>query len=59
MTRFDARLSAKRSFSFSEMRNLAVRAGWEHLGHKKFRFARQAMWLEDVDHSRRASNERG
>jgi hypothetical protein len=46
MTRHDARLSAVRSFSFSEIRNLALRAGWKHFGHKKFRFARQAMWLE-------------
>jgi SAM-dependent methyltransferase len=46
MTRFDARLSARRSFSFSEMRRLAIRAGWENFGHKKFRFARQAIWLE-------------
>ena len=46
MTRHDARLSAVRAFSFSEMRNLALRAGWKHFGHKKFRFARQAMWLE-------------
>ena len=46
MTRFDARLSAKRAFSFAEMRELAVRAGWENFGHKKFRFARQALWLE-------------
>src|SRR5436190_7020306 len=46
MTRHDARLSAARAFSFSEMRNLALRADWKHFGHKKFRFARQAMWLE-------------
>jgi hypothetical protein len=46
MTRYDARLSAIRAFSFSEMRDLAVRAGWENFGHKKFRFARQAIWLE-------------
>ena len=46
MTRFDARLSARRAFSFSEMRQLAIRGGWENLGHKKFRFARQAIWLE-------------
>jgi 2-polyprenyl-3-methyl-5-hydroxy-6-metoxy-1,4-benzoquinol methylase len=45
MTRFDARLSAERAFSFAEMRDLAVRAGWENFGHKKFRFARQAIWL--------------
>ena len=46
MTRFDARLSAQRAFSFSEMRDLAVRAGWQNFGHKRFRFARQAIWLE-------------
>ena len=46
MTRFDARLSAQRAFSFGEMRELAIRAGWENFGHKKFRFARQAIWLE-------------
>jgi len=45
MTRFDARLSARRAFSFNEMRELAVRAGWQNFGHKKFRFARQALWL--------------
>jgi SAM-dependent methyltransferase len=46
MTRFDARLSAQRAFSFSEMWHLAIRAGWENFGHKKFRFGRQAVWLE-------------
>jgi len=46
MTRFDARLSMARAFSFSEMRDLAVRAGWGNFGHKRFRFARQAIWLE-------------
>src|SRR6266550_1831736 len=46
MTRYDARLSAIRAFSFSEMRDLALRAGWENFGHKKFPFARQAIWLE-------------
>ena len=46
MTRHDARLSAERAFSFVEMRDLALRAGWKHFGHKRFRFARQAIWLE-------------
>ena len=46
MTRHDARLSTERAFSFSEMRDLAVRAGWKNFGHKKFRFARQVVWLE-------------
>jgi len=46
MTRYDARLSARRAFSFSEMRDLAVRAGWQDFGHKKFCVGRQAVWLE-------------
>jgi 2-polyprenyl-3-methyl-5-hydroxy-6-metoxy-1,4-benzoquinol methylase len=46
MTRFDARLSAKRAFSFVEMRGLAIQADWKNFGHRKFRFARQAIWLE-------------
>jgi SAM-dependent methyltransferase len=46
MTRHDARLSAARAFSFSEMRHLASRAGWQDFGHEKFRFGRQAVWLE-------------
>ena len=45
MTRFDARLSAQRAFSFGEMRELATRAGWQNFKHKKFRFARHAIWL--------------
>jgi 2-polyprenyl-3-methyl-5-hydroxy-6-metoxy-1,4-benzoquinol methylase len=46
MTRHDARLSAVRAFSFGEMHGLAVRGGWKEFGHKKFRFGRQAIWLE-------------
>lgn len=46
MTRYDARLSAERAFSFSEMRKLAVRAGWQNFGHRRFQVARQAIWLE-------------
>jgi len=48
MTRYDARLSAVRAFSFSEMRDLALRAGWKNFGHKKFHFARQGIWLEST-----------
>jgi hypothetical protein len=51
MTRVDGRLSAARSFSFAEMRNLAKRAGWKDFSHRKFRFARQAIWLEPVGRS--------
>ena len=46
MTRTDARLSAERAFSFREFGLLAERAGWRKFRHRKFRFARQAMWLE-------------
>ena len=46
MTRFDARLSAQRAFSFGEMGELAIQAGWKNFGRKRFQFARQAIWLE-------------
>jgi SAM-dependent methyltransferase len=46
MTKHDARLSIARAFSFSEMNQLAQRAGWTNFGHKPFPFARQAIWLE-------------
>jgi len=46
MTRTDGRLSAARAFSFRELRSLAERAGWQGFSHRKFRFARQAVWLE-------------
>jgi 2-polyprenyl-3-methyl-5-hydroxy-6-metoxy-1,4-benzoquinol methylase len=46
MTKRDARLSIARAFSFSEMNQLAKRAGWTNFGHKTFPFARQAIWLE-------------
>jgi 2-polyprenyl-3-methyl-5-hydroxy-6-metoxy-1,4-benzoquinol methylase len=46
MTKYDARLSIERAFSFSEMNQLAQRAGWTNFGHKTFPFARQAIWLE-------------
>jgi 2-polyprenyl-3-methyl-5-hydroxy-6-metoxy-1,4-benzoquinol methylase len=44
MTREDGRASAARAFSFAEMHELARRADWENFGHRKFRFARQAIW---------------
>ncbi len=46
MTKNDGRVSAARAFSFAELRELARSAGWENLGAAKFRFARQAIWLE-------------
>ena len=49
MTHYDARLSAARAFSFSEFNDLARRAGWKNFGQKRFRFGRQAIWLEKID----------
>lgn len=46
MTRNDARVSIERAFSFRELDKLAQAAGWRDFGHKRFRFARQAIWLE-------------
>ncbi len=46
MTKYDGRLSAARAFSFRELEELARQASWQNFGHKNFRFARQAIWLE-------------
>ena len=46
MTREDARVSARRAFSFPELCDLARQAGWQEFGAATFRFARQAIWLE-------------
>ena len=46
MTRNDARVSVERAFSFREFAALAQAAGWREHGHRRFRFARQAIWLE-------------
>ncbi|MEO7724391.1 MAG: methyltransferase domain-containing protein [Chthoniobacterales bacterium] len=46
MTRNDARVSVERAFSFAELARLARAAGWDGFGHGRFRFARQAIWLE-------------
>jgi 2-polyprenyl-3-methyl-5-hydroxy-6-metoxy-1,4-benzoquinol methylase len=50
MTKADGRASARRAFSFQELRSLAERAGWENFRHRKFRFARQAIWLGCAEH---------
>jgi SAM-dependent methyltransferase len=46
MTREDGRTSAQRAFSFHELKHLAHNAGWQNFGAARFRFARQAIWLE-------------
>lgn len=49
MTRFDGRLSAARAFSFRELDDLARRASCKNSRHAKFKFARQAIWVEKID----------
>ncbi len=49
MTRNDARVSVERAFSFREFDALAQKAGWAGYQHRRFRFARQAIWLEAPD----------
>ncbi len=46
MTKFDGRLSIRRAFSFGEMKKLAVEAGWDGFGHRRFLMSHQALWLE-------------
>lgn len=46
MTRFDARLSVRRAFSYGELAALAHRAGWAGFGQARFPIARQAIWLD-------------
>ena len=46
MTRNDARISAARAFSYRELDELARAAGWNGYEQRRFRFARQAVWLE-------------
>ena len=46
MTKHDARMSARRAFSFDELARLAPEAGWSDFGHRRFAFGRQAIWWE-------------
>lgn len=46
MTRHDARVSAGRAFSFSELDRLAVAAGWRGFEHRRCPFFRQLLCLE-------------
>ena len=47
MTRHDGRLSMRRAFAAAEFRALAVRAGWQRFGYRRFPVARHAIWLEN------------
>src|ERR1700733_11895755 len=55
MTKFDARLSIRRAFSFGEMKRLAVEAGWQEFGHRRFSMSHQALWLEEREKVGRGS----
>lgn len=46
MTVHDARLSISRAFSFGELGDLAVEAGWTNFRQKSFPVTRQAIWIE-------------
>lgn len=46
MTRYDARVSAERAFSFGEMKAMGRAAGLKGFKHGRFLFARQALWME-------------
>lgn len=46
MTKFDARLSVRRAFSYGELARLARAAGWPDFRHARFPIARQAVWLD-------------
>ena len=46
MTKYDARVSVRRAFSYEEFATLARRAGWQDFQHRRFAIARQAIWQE-------------
>ncbi len=46
MTKFDARLSVRRAFSYEELAQLARAAGWQGFRQARFPIARQAVWLD-------------
>lgn len=46
MTKHDARMSARRAFSFEELDELARAADWPGFGHRRFAVGRQAVWWE-------------
>jgi SAM-dependent methyltransferase len=55
MTKFDGRLSIRRAFSFGEMKRLAIEAGWQEFGHRRFSMSHQALWLEEREKVGRGS----
>lgn len=47
VTVHDGRLSARRAFSFRELRQLARQAGWQNFGHVRSLWCRQVLWLDE------------
>jgi 2-polyprenyl-3-methyl-5-hydroxy-6-metoxy-1,4-benzoquinol methylase len=45
MTVQDGDTSARRAFSFRELRAIAKGAGWQSFGHERFLWGRQALWM--------------
>ena len=46
MTKYDARVSVRRAFSYEELSTLTRRAGWQSFTQERFAIARQAVWQE-------------
>ena len=46
MTKYDARISVRRAFSYPELFSLARQAGWQEFCQARFPIARQAVWLD-------------
>ena len=46
MTKYDARVSVRRAFSYDELAALVLRAGSQNFERRRFAIARQAIWHE-------------
>ncbi len=46
MTKYDARVSVRRAFSYEEFTRLTRRAGWQPFRQQRFAIARQAVWWQ-------------
>ena len=44
MTKYDARVSVRRAFSYAEFKTLTQRAGWPAFSQARFAIARQTVW---------------
>ena len=46
MTKYDARVSVRRAFSYEELATMTRQAGWQGFRQTRFAIARQAVWLD-------------